>query len=146
MRQPTDDFTEIEVAFLCWARMHATGARHWDVSFANRLNGRAELIEQEAEVMSSSPLSPYRPTRLRATFEDWIVNEDAGGPMLKRTIPGKFVIEIRMGEAGRRTIFQAMVAGTLQKFGKQFAQSALDECKDFVRTSFREQLTDWEEI
>ena len=79
--------------------------------------------------MSSSPLSPYRPTRLRATFEDWIVNEDAGGPMLKRTIPGKFVIEIRMGEAGRRTIFQA-----------------LDECKDFVRTSFREQLTDWEEI
>lgn len=74
--------------------------------------------------------------------------------MLKRTIPGKFVIEIRMGEAGRRTIFQAMVAGTLQntdchvylKFGKQFAQSALDECKDFVRTSFREQLTDWEEI
>ena len=97
--------------------------------------------------MSSSPLSPYRPTRLRATFEDWIVNEDAGGPMLKRTtIPGKFVIEIRMGEAGRRTIFQAMVAGTLQKFGKQFAQSALDECKCFVRTSFREQLTDWEEI
>lgn len=96
--------------------------------------------------MSSSPLSPCRPTRLRATFEDWIVNEDAGGPMLKRTIPGKFVIEIRMGEAGRRTIFQAMVAGTLQKFRKQFAQSALDECKDFVRTSFREQLTDWEEI
>lgn len=96
--------------------------------------------------MSSRPLSPYRPTRLRATFEDWIVNEDAVGPMLKRTIPGKFVIEIRMGEAGRRTIFQAMVAGTLQKFGKQFAQSALDECKDFVRTSFREQLTDWEEI
>lgn len=96
--------------------------------------------------MSSSPLSPYRPTRLRATFEDWIVNEDAGGPMLKRTIPGKFVIEIRMGEAGRRTIFQAMVAGTLQKFGKQFAQSALDECKYFVRTLFREQLTDWEEI
>ena len=66
--------------------------------------------------------------------------------LLRPAVPGKFVIEIRMGEAGRRTIFQAMLVGTLQKFGKQFAQSALDECKDLVRTSFREQLTDWEEI
>ena len=52
MRQPTDDFTEIEVAFLCWARMHATGARLWDVSFANRLNGRAELIERTRRLKS----------------------------------------------------------------------------------------------
>ena len=72
--------------------------------------------------MSSSPLSPYRyrPTRLRAICEDWIVNEDAGGPMLKRTIPSKFTIEIRMTEYGRRTVFQAMMAGTLQKIGKPF--------------------------
>ena len=98
--------------------------------------------------MSSSPLSPYRyrPTRLRAIFEDWIVNEDAGGPMLKRSIPGKFTIEIRMSEYGRRTVFQAMMAGTLQKIGKPFDQSKLDECKDFVRTLFRNQVKDWEEV
>ena len=38
------EFTQCEIAFLCWARMHATGARHQDVELANRLNERAELI------------------------------------------------------------------------------------------------------
>lgn len=61
MRQPTDDFTEIEVAFLCWARMHATGARHWDVSFANRLNGRAELIERTRRLKSCTGQPGFGP-------------------------------------------------------------------------------------
>jgi hypothetical protein len=44
VREPTDDFSPIEIAFLCWARMHATGAAHEDVELANRLNDRADLI------------------------------------------------------------------------------------------------------
>jgi hypothetical protein len=92
------------------------------------------------------PYSPYRPTRLRATFEDWLTDTTTNQPLIAPAIPGKFEIEIRSTEAGRQTRYQAMTAGTLQKFGKTFAQSKLDECKGFVRGSFRKQLTDWEEL
>lgn len=72
---------------------------------------------------------PYRPRRLRATFEDWYTKDRL------RQIRGTFEIEMRQIEAGRRTVCQAMTANTLQHFGKPFAQSKLDECKTLATAS-----------
>ncbi len=38
------DFTPIETAFLCWVRLHVTGARYEDVQLGNRLIAQAELV------------------------------------------------------------------------------------------------------
>ena len=104
---------------------------------------------------------PYRPTRLRAEFETWIVPDrheaepEHGTPTdkwaskpepLVREIHGKFTIEIRLSEVGRRSIYRAMVADTLQKFEKTFGLSALPECKSYVESQFKRKLSDWQEV
>lgn len=89
-----------------------------------------------------TPLQPYRPLRLRATFETWIIHQD----LLAREIPGKFEIEIRMSETGRRSVFKAMVVPTLQQFEKGFPLSKLADCKSYVSSQFKKQLTEWEEV
>ena len=94
---------------------------------------------------------PYRPTRFRATFETWVL---PGAPKtlteddtrLAKEIPGKFTIEIRLSELGRRSIYRAMVADTLQKFEKTFSLSALPECKSYVESQFKRKLSDWQEV
>jgi len=106
-------------------------------------------------------VSPYRPSRIRATFETWIVPEkpESGNAFdsptarcssqqqrIAQEIPGTYVIEIRLCEQGRRSIYRAYVMPTLQALPKVFPISALDECKSDVLVSFRRQLTEWEEI
>ena len=114
--------------------------------------------------MSSITHGPYRPARLRATFETWVLpsprkrdivetfippaqHEDRAikDTRLAKQIPGIFQLEIRTRELGRRTVYQAMVGQTLQPFDRVFALSALDECKRFVASQFKKQVTDWEE-
>ena len=93
-------------------------------------------------------LQPYRPYRLRAEFETWVITyEHPSNPVfLAREIPGKFTIEIRLSELGRRSIYRAMVADTLQKFEKTFSLSALPECKNYVESQFKRKLSDWQEV
>jgi hypothetical protein len=88
--------------------------------------------------------NPYRPPRLSATFEDWIVR-DIENPITKE-IKGQFRVEIRLIKSGRRSVFRAMLGDTLQKFGIPFAQSKLDECKSYVECQFKRKVKDWEEI
>ena len=89
-------------------------------------------------------LQPYRPYRLRAEFETWVMPSNP--VFLAREIPGKFTIEIRLSELGRRSIYRAMVADTLQKFEKTFSLSALPECKSYVESQFKRKLSDWQEV
>lgn len=49
MREPTDDFTPIEIAFLCWCRMHAISPENEDVELGNRLIAQAALVALMAE-------------------------------------------------------------------------------------------------
>jgi hypothetical protein len=87
---------------------------------------------------------PDRPNRIRATFETWIVRKE--GDLLMREIPGTFIIEIRLSEKGRRSVFKAMVRTTLQEFAEVFPLSKLVDCKSYVRSHFKKQLTEWEVI
>lgn len=99
--------------------------------------------------MSTMAHAPYRPQRLRATFEDWVLwdgQSKIDDGRLAKVIPGQFKIEIRLSEQGRRLVFKAVVGETLQPFAKVFAQSDLEGCKEFVKAQFKRQVTDWEEI
>ncbi len=92
---------------------------------------------------------PYRPTRLRATFETWIVPEDKErNPLaLAKEIPGSFEIEIRLSEFGRRSVYRPFVMPTLQRMRLEpFALSKLPECKSYVESQFKRKLSDWKEV
>ena len=92
----------------------------------------------------STSQQPYLPRGLRAQFKTWIVRKE--GNLLMTEIPGTFTIEIRLSEKGRHSRYLAMVATTLQKFQETFPLSKLADCKSYVRSQFKEQLTDWEVI
>lgn len=110
--------------------------------------------------MSTMPMRPYRPQRLRATFETWLLRDEpkpipitsderrfaTSSEPLVSEIPGIFKIEIRLSEQGRRSVYKAVVGETLQPFAKVFAESDLEGCKEFVKAQFKRQVTDWEEI
>ena len=88
--------------------------------------------------------SQNRPSRLRATFETWkIPREDI---TLVREIPGKFTIEILLGDLGRRSVYYPVMADTLQKFEKVFGLTKLQECKSYVECQFKRKVSDWEEV
>ncbi len=96
---------------------------------------------------------PYRPYRLRATFETWVLNrfkkqDDIlqNANKLATEVPGQFVVEIRLGDEGRKSVYKPVLAGTLQGFNRTFSMSALPECKSFVSSHFKKQLTEWEEV
>ena len=80
---------------------------------------------------------PYRPTRIRATFETW---------RAMMPIHGTFTIEIRLTEQGHRSIYRAFVMPNLQKFERTFNLSSLPECKSYVESQFQRKLSDWIEL
>jgi hypothetical protein len=89
----------------------------------------------------STSQQPYQPHRIRAQFHTWIISEQ-----MDVRVEGRFAIEIRMSEVGRRSKYRAFIADTLQPLPKTFGLSKLADCKSYVRSQFKEQLTDWEVI
>jgi len=78
--------------------------------------------------------------RIAATFEGWKLHPDF------KPVLGPFLIEIRLSERGRRSIYRAIVGGTLQEFAKEFKLNELEECKSYVKAQFEKQVTEWREL
>ena len=93
--------------------------------------------------MTNTSQQPYLPRRIRATFKTWLIRRE--NAMLSE-IPGSWTIEIRLSERGRQSRYRAMVGTTLQEFQEDFPMSKLADCKSYVRSQFKEQLTEWEVI
>jgi len=92
----------------------------------------------------STSQQPEHPRRIQAQFKTWIVR-DREAPLVTE-IPGTFTIEIRLSERGRQSRYKAMVGTTLQEFKEHYPLSKLRDCKSYVRSQFKEQITDWEVI
>lgn len=94
--------------------------------------------------MTNTSQQPDHPRRIRAQFKTWIVR-DKENPLMPE-IPGTYTIEIRLGESGRHSRYKAMIGTILKQFAQDFPLSKLADCKSYVRSHFKEQLTDWEVI
>lgn len=110
--------------------------------------------------MTNDPRTPYLPSRIRATFYGWLILDDprkegpyadtrfaATSEPLVREINAEFEIEIQLEDRGRFGRYVPRLAQTKHQLGtKTFAQSKLDECKGFIRSQFKRQVTEWEEV
>ena len=100
---------------------------------------------------------PEQPRRIRAQFAGWIVQEKPPKrnappdkfPMsepLVREIAGPFTIEIVLDAVGYQSRYRALVIPTQQRMRKTFGLFQLKNCKEYVSSQFKKQLTEWEVI
>jgi hypothetical protein len=99
---------------------------------------------------------PDHPRRLRAQFKGWRVEEKprrSGEPAkyslskpLADEIIGPFTLDIVMDAVDHASRYRVYVIPTHQRLRKTFGLSKLQDAKSYVRSQFKEQLTDWEVI
>ena len=91
--------------------------------------------------------NPYRPERLAATFEDWIVRKNNA---LLTELSGTFTVEIRLLPVGKgrrvKYRYHAHVGTAANTFPETFAESKFEGCKAYVESQFKRKVKDWEEI
>jgi hypothetical protein len=93
--------------------------------------------------VTNTSQQPYLPRTIQATFKTWIVRKENA---ILSEIPGSWTIEIRLSERGMQSRYKAMVGTVLQEFQEDFPMSKLADAKSYVRSQFKEQLTEWEVI
>jgi hypothetical protein len=83
--------------------------------------------------------------RLCAQFETWIVKKPGA---IVSELPGKFSIEIRLLPIGKGGAYRYHIfAGTAaSQFAGTFAESKLEDAKNFVEAQFKRRISQWEEL
>lgn len=92
----------------------------------------------------STSAATYRPSRISATFETWIVRKNNA---LVSELSGKFEVGIRLLSVGTgRNVkyrYYAYVGTPANTFPETFAESKLEDCKGYVEAQFKRKLKDW---
>ena len=93
----------------------------------------------------STSATPYRPSRISATFEGWIVRKNNA---FLTELSGRYTVEIRLLPVGTgRNVkyrYHAHVGTAANTFPETFAESNFDDCKAYVENQFKRKVKDWE--